>query len=103
MSYRLFYKEGAPTGDKDMRIQCISAIFGYQIQGATGAKVRFSATNRQNPDINNPAHWVKICEIEKLTADDQELGHTTGHSYDTIMYEVLQGPVDIMVSTGVAG
>lgn len=103
MSYRLFYKEGAPTGTKEMRIQCISAIFGYQIQGPVGTKVRFSATNRLKPDINNPAHWLPICEIEKKTEDDQELAHTTGHSYDTLMYEVLQGPADVMVSSGVAG
>lgn len=103
MSYRLFYQEAAPTGTKEMKIQCISAIFGYQIQGAVGAKVRFSATNRVNPDINNPAHWVAICEIEKLAIDDQELAHTAGHSFDTIMYEVLQGPADVMVSSGVAG
>lgn len=103
MSYRLFYKEAAPTGDKDMRIQCISAIFGWQIQGSVGAKVRFSGTNRIDPDINNPDHWLPIVEIEKKAIDDQELGHTSGHSYDTLMYEVLQGPADVMVSSGVAG
>lgn len=103
MSYRLFYQLAAPTGTKEMKIQCISAIFGYQIQGPVGAKVRFSATNRIDPDIDNPEHWVIICEIEKEAIDDQELAHTTGHSYDTLMYEVLQGPADVMVSSGVAG
>jgi hypothetical protein len=103
MSYRLFYQEGAPTGTKEMKIQCISAIFGYQIQGPIGVKVRFSGTNRIDPDVDNPDHWLPIVEIEKETADDQELGHTTGHSYDTLMFEVLQGPADVMVSSGVAG
>ncbi len=75
------------------QIVCTRGIFPTMIEG----------TNRIDPDVDNPDHWLPIVEIEKETADDQELGHTTGHSYDTLMFEVLQGPADVMVSSGVAG
>lgn len=103
MSYRLFYKLAAPTDDKDLKIQCISAIFTYQIQGAIGAKVVFSGSNRIDPDVDNPDHWVDICTIEKTVDGQRDLGKIEGHSYDAVMYEVLVGPADVMVCTGVAG
>ena len=103
MSFRLFYQEAAPTGTKEMKIQCISAIFTYQIQGAVGAKVRFFGSNRIDPDVSNPDHWVDICEIEKTTDGQRDLGSVEGHSYDAVMYEVLVGPADVMVCSGVAG
>ena len=103
MSFRLFYQEAAPTGTKEMKIQCISAIFTYQIQGAVGAKVRFFGSNRIDPDVSNPDHWVDICEIEKTVDGQRDLGSVEGHSYDAVMYEVLVGPADVMVCSGVAG
>lgn len=109
MSYALFHDLAVATGTRKAVNQCTSAIFTYQINGAVGTKVSFWGSNYQTPDPNNATHWIPIQTIEVTEvvtfASDPSVfpGAPDQHCWDSLMYIVETGPVDVLVRSGVSG